>query len=105
VVFLCAIADSTFGGVYDFLSSHISVAFCLSSGIIFYDGYRMFSANKKYWIQWQLLGEYVAAVWLGTSVYYRWWFSVLGATLVLAAEALITFRLWSKRTLDSRSSD
>lgn len=104
VVFLCAIADSTFGRVYDFLLSHISVAFCLSSGVIFYDGYRSFTANKKYWIQWQLLGGYVAAVWLGTSVYYRWWFGVLAATLVLAAEALITFRLLSKRTLGSRSS-
>jgi hypothetical protein len=104
VVFLCAIADSTFGRVYDFLLSHVSVAFCLSSGIIFYEGYRGFSANKKYWIQWQLLGGYVAAVWLGTSVYYRWWFSVSAATLVLAAEALLTFRLWSKRTLGSRST-
>ena len=64
VVFLCAIADSTFGRVYDFLLSHISVAFCLSSGVIFYDGYRSFTANKKYWIQWQLSGGYVAAVWL-----------------------------------------
>jgi hypothetical protein len=104
VVLLCAIADSTFGRVDDFLLSHMSVAFCLSSAILFYDGYRMFTANKKYWIQWQLLGGYVAAVWLGTSVYYRWWFSIMAATIVLAAEALITFRLWSKRTLGSRST-
>jgi hypothetical protein len=94
-----------FGGkVYDFLLKNISLAFFAASGLIFYDGYRSFLKRAKYWIHWQILGEYVAVVWLGTSIYYQWWPSVVSAAIVLVAEVWITAKLWSRRVGDPSAS-
>jgi hypothetical protein len=89
--------------VIDFLTDHVWLAFFLSSGIIFYDGYRYFTEGKKYWIHWQLLAEYVAIVWVGTSIYYHWWISLFAAIVILVAQICITIHFWSKKSQTARS--